>query len=113
MPNSIVAVHKGEKRPIYGTITPEVGTVTVLAAPAPTATLYDSTGAVVGGFNGIGITGFDSGAQATPKVWLNLDTTGLAAGFYTLVYIVSATGSDGSTRVYEPAIEVQVMKVDG
>ena len=113
MPDSIVAVRKGEKRPIYGTITPEVGTVTVLASPAPTATLYDQSGTVVGGFSGIGITGFDTGVQATPKVWLNLDTTGLTAGFYTLVYTVSATGSDASTRVYEPAIEVQVLKQNG
>ena len=113
MPDSIVAVRKGEKRPIYGTITPEVGSVTVLASPASTATMYDQSGTVVGGFSGIGITGFDSGLQPAPKVWLNLDTAAFVPGFYTLVYTVSATGSDGSTRVYEPAIEVQVMKVDG
>ena len=113
MPDSAIAVRKGEKRPIYGMLTPEVGTVTIAASPAATATLYDVNGLAVSGFSAIGITGFDTGVQATPKVWLNLDTTSLTPGFYTLVYTVTATGSDGSTRVYEPAIEVQVLEVVG
>ena len=47
------------------------------------------------------------------KVWLNLDTTTLAPGFYTLVYTVTVTGPDGSTRVYEQAVELQALEVVG
>lgn len=114
MPDTFVQIKHGEKQPVYGQETAASGTLTISASPAPTCTLYSSSGAVVSGYSGIGVTGYDSGAQAAPRIWLDLDTlspTDLAVGFYTLVFQFSATGSDGIARVYEPNVEIQVLDV--
>lgn len=113
MPDGFVALRKGEKRPLYGQETLSSGTLTIQASPTPAVTLYDASGNGVSGFVGLPATGYDSGAQAAPRVWLNLDTSGLAAGFYTLVFTFTATGSDSTTRVYEPSLELQVLDVTG
>lgn len=108
MPDGFVRMRSGEKRPVYGQAAAQSGTLTIQASPAPSCTLYDSDGAVVAGFSGIPVTGYDTGAVANPRAWLNLDTAALAAGFYTLVFRFTAAGSDGITRVYAPSLEVQV-----
>jgi len=112
MPDSFARARKGEKRPFFGTVAAESGTLTISASPAPAATLYDSSGNAVSGLSGVTATGYDAGAQAAPRVWLDLDTTSptaLAAGYYTLVFNLTATGSDGITRVLEPTVEIQVL----
>ncbi|HZO90521.1 MAG TPA: hypothetical protein VFB38_19495 [Chthonomonadaceae bacterium] len=111
MPDAFVSLRRGEKRPLYGQETMAIGTLTIAASPIPSATLYDASGAAVAGFAGLTASGYDSGAQAAPRVWLNLDTSGLAAGFYTLVFNFTATASDGLTRVYMPCLELQVVDV--
>ncbi len=113
MPDGFVTIRQGEKRPIYGQETLSSGTMTIASSPTPAATLYNATGAGVGGFVGLPATGYDSGAQAAPRVWLVLDTTSLAPGFYTLVFNFTAAASDSTTRIYEPAVEVQVLGVQG
>src|SRR5262249_14008113 len=111
MPDGFVRIRSGEKQPVYGQAVIDSGTLTIQASPAPACTLYDSTGTAAPGFNNIGVTGYDSGALASPRAWLNLDTTGLLAGYYTLVFKFTANGSDSITRVYEPSIEVQIVDV--
>ncbi len=111
MPEDFVRMRQGERRPVYGELTTAEGTLTIAPVPGPSVILYDRTGAVVSGFNGIAATGFDVGAQAAPRVWFALETSGLPAGFYTLVFTLTATGSDGLVRVYRPCIEVQVTPV--
>lgn len=110
MPDAYVKVRAGEKRPVFGQAVAASGTLTIEGVPA--CTLYDAVGAVVSGYAGISVTGYDTGALASPRVWLDLDTaspTTLAAGFYTLVFAFSALGSDGISRTFEPAVEVQVL----
>ncbi|HZP80707.1 MAG TPA: hypothetical protein VFB21_03635 [Chthonomonadaceae bacterium] len=111
MPDGFVTLRRGEKRPLYGQETMATGTLTIAASPVPAATLYDANGAPVGGFTGVTASGYDSGAQAAPRIWLNLDTSGLTPGFYTLVFTFTATASDGLTRVYTPSLELQVLDV--
>src|SRR5438034_6025300 len=108
MPDGFVRIRVGEKRPIYGQATAQTGTLTIQSGA--TCTLYDSAGAVVTGLNNVAVTGYDSGALASPRVWYNLDTTtpaNLAAGFYTMVFKFTAAGSDSLTRLYEPGVEIQ------
>lgn len=111
MPDGFIALRKGEKRPVYGQETLASGTLTLISSPTPAATLYDANGVLVVGFVGLPATGYDTGAQAAPRVWLNLDTSGLPAGFYTLVFSFTASGSDSTTRVYTPSVEIQILDV--
>ena len=111
MPDGFVKIRSGEKRPVYGQATAQTGTLTIQGSPAPSVTMYDSVGVVVTGYNGIAVTGYDSGAMANPRAWYNLDTAGMAAGFYTLVFKFSAAGSDSLTRIYEPAVVLQILDV--
>ncbi len=104
----IVLIRKGEKRPIYGQLTAETGTLTITAA---TYTLYDAAGvAVTGHTAGTAVTGYDVAADADPKAWVLLDTSeaAITPGNYTLVFSLSATGSDNLARVFEPAVLVVV-----
>ena len=111
MPDGFVKLRKGEIRPVYGQEIMASGTLSVAGSPEPTATLYDANGVVVTGFNAITASGYDAGAKTAPRVWLLLNTSGLNAGFYTLVFAFTANGSDGSTRVYEPNVGVQILSV--
>ncbi len=113
MPDGYVTLRQGEKRPVYGQETLSSGTMTIASSPTPAATLYNSNGAGVIGFIGLPATGYDSGAQAAPRIWLLLDTASLSPGFYTLVFSFTAAASDSTTRIYEPAIEIQVLAVQG
>ena len=107
-----VAVRKGTKRPVYGTATVTasgaVGTLTISAAPAPTFTLLDSTGAVVSGYP-VTATGFDAAASAAVRVWHDVDTAGLAVGFYLGYFIFTVVGTDGITRKYYPEGLIRVV----
>ena len=109
MPDGFVKLRKGEKRPVYGQVTMLTGTLTVAGTPAPTATLYGADGNIVPGFSAIGVSGYDSGARTAPRVWLLLNTAGLSAGFYTLMFVFTGNGSDGSSRIYEPNVGVQIL----
>ena len=114
MPDGFVRIRKGEKRPVYGQAIAQTGTLTIQSSPAPTCTLYDSTGAAISGLTDVNATGYDSGALSNPRVWYNLDTNSpvnLAAGFYTMVFKFTAAGSDSLTRLYEPAVELQIQDV--
>lgn len=110
MPDALARIKQGEKKPIYGQVAMTTGTITI--SGQPTCTLKDSAGNVVAGFNGINVTGYDAGALATVRVWLDIDTvtpTALAVGFYTLVFKFSANGSDSLARIKEPSVLVHVM----
>jgi hypothetical protein len=111
MPDGFAKLRKGEKRPVYGQVVMSSGTLTIAALPAPTATLYDANGAAVGGFSGVAVSGYDTGAKTAPRVWLLLDTAALNSGFYTLSFVFTASGSDGSTRIYKPNVGIQVLGV--
>lgn len=106
-----VKMRKGEKRPGYGSATAVSGTLTIAASPAPVVYLYDSSGAVVSGYNGISATGYDASAAASVRVWYLLDTASLAVDEYRMVFKFSAAGSDSMTRIYEPAIAIKVEAV--
>lgn len=110
MPDGSCRIKKGEKRPVYGAASVDSGTLTI--SGQPTCSLYDSTGTVVSGLSAINTTGNDSGAVASFNVWYDLDTLTpavLTTGFYTMVFKVSATGSDTIARVLEPSVSVQVV----
>ncbi len=114
MPDGFAKVRRGEKRPLYGQVSVATGTLTIAASPAPSCTVYDSNGTAVAGLSAVAVTAFDAAALAAPQIWLDLDTTtpaDLAPGFYTLVFKLNATGSDGIARILEPAIEFQVLDV--
>lgn len=111
MPDGFVKIRRGEKRPIYGAEAALTGTLTISASPIPMATLFDTAGAILSGFNGVAVSGYDSGARSIVRVWLVLDTTSVAKGFYTLVFTFTATGSDGLQRVYRPSVLVEVTDV--
>lgn len=102
MADSYVKMKVGEKRPLYGNLTPASGTLTLAAMP--TYVLYDADGDPVSGFSG-NCDGYDTGAQAAPRCWINLDTATLTAGFYTLVFTVT----DSAGEVYEPEVCLRVM----
>lgn len=111
MPDGYVRIKQGERRPLYGQVTAKSGTLTVQSNPAPTCTLYHASGEAVSGLEGIGVSGYDAGAQTAPRIWYTLDTAApasLATGFYTLVFTFSAQGSDGIVRVYKPSLEVEI-----
>ncbi len=111
MPDAFVVLRRGEKRPLFGQETAASGTLTIAASPTPSATLYDATGAALAGWASLPATGYDTGAQAAPRVWLIVDTSGLTAGFYTLAFTFLAAASDGTTRIYAPCLELQVLDV--
>ncbi|MBC7528213.1 MAG: hypothetical protein H7308_11750 [Chthonomonadaceae bacterium] len=111
MPDGYTRLRQGEKRPILGQISAGIGTVTVLTTPTPTSALFDSLGVGVPGFSGLTVAGFDPGALTNPRLWTNLDTTGLAAGFYTLVFTVTTNASDGTTRRFTPTVEIELLAV--
>ncbi len=111
MPDGFVKLRKGEKRPVYGQEVMASGTLAIADTPAPTATLYDANGMLVTGYSAIAVSGYDAGAKTAPRAWLILDTSGLNTGFYTLVFAFTASGSDGTTRVYEPKVGILILAV--
>jgi hypothetical protein len=115
MPEEFARMKRGEKRPLYGFAVAESGTLTISGSPAPSFTCYDSTGTPVAGLSGLTATGYDAGAAAAPRAWHVLDTAtpvDLPAGYYTLVFTIRTTGSDGLARIHEPSILLQVVEVD-
>lgn len=110
MPDAYETLRVGEKRPFYGQVTADSGTLTIQpSSPAPTVTLYDSAGAPVAGVNGAAVTAYDSAAAATVKAIYNLDAAALAAGVYTLVFNFAALASaDGLIRIYRPSVRLRV-----
>lgn len=121
MPDAIVRIRAGEKRPIFGQATAPTGSTLIIAAsPAPTCNLYDGAGVLVSaGWTNAAVTGYDSTAVLAPRAWVNfntlLDPAGgtqvLAAGLYTLVFKFTATaaGGDTLTRIYEVALVIRVI----
>lgn len=121
MPDAFVKIRAGEKRPVYGQVTAQSGTLKVAGAgtsptpaPDPVVTLYDAGNAAVDPA-GTAVTGYDTAVIAAPRAWLNLDTVAgvfgiLLPGFYTLKFGFWADGSDGIRRFYEPTVRVKVME---
>jgi len=110
MAEAIAQMKLGEKRPFYGVATVDSGTLTINSA---TCTLFDSTGAAITSRTGLAVTGSDS-AAASVRSWYDLDTTSptvLTAGWYTLVFYMLCTGSDGLARTLEPAISIELTAV--
>jgi hypothetical protein len=105
MADSSVSFRLGEKRLVYGSASVSGGTLTISSAAA---TLYDSAGSVVSGWNGVAVSNQTSGAAATVQAGKVVDTAGLGAGGYLLVFTIAANGSDGLARTYEPAIAINV-----
>lgn len=104
-----VRFRAGEVKPVYAALTAaSPATLTITAARV---TLYDSAGAPAGGISGTACSGYDVGALAAPRAWQELDTTALPAGFYRLVFTITATGSDGNARTYEPELLIEVVAV--
>ncbi len=112
MADNFTQMRVGEKSPVYGYVTMSNGTCTIQGSPAPVCTLVDSTGAVVSGFNGLAVTGYDATALQTARMWFLLDTTGLSVGYFTLNFKVSVLGSDGMTRIKEPSMQIQVVALN-
>ena len=111
MPDGFFRMRVGEARPVFAQETVAIGTLTISSSPAPSVTLYDSTGAAVDAVTGVAATNYDTAALAAPRVWYILDASALAIGYYTLTFGFSAVGSDGSARYYAPNIEVQIVDV--
>ncbi len=108
MPDSYTRVREGERRPILAQISAGIGTVAIQTSPAPTGALFDANGTGVPGFGSLSTAGFDPGSLTNPRLWINLDTAGLTPGFYTLIFTVSTTASDGTTRRFAPTVEVEI-----
>lgn len=109
MNDAVARLRLGETRPIYGQLEAPSGSTLTISAQ-PTYTLYDSSGVAVTGHVAQNVTGYDAGAQAAPRAWLNLNTAlpALAAGYYTMVFSVAATGSDGIPRAFRVTVGVHV-----
>src|SRR3569833_1922908 len=103
MPDLLASVRKGEAEPIYGSVKADSGTITI--SGPPTATLLDSTGSPISGYPQH-VTGYDSSAAATVRAWLELDTSALDPGVYTLAFTIVVVGSDDLTRTYYPVVSV-------
>lgn len=110
-----ITLRQGEIRPVYGQAIAAPGdTVAIQAAPsapysAPAFTLFDSTGAALGGWNNVSVsaTNYQSGALPAPLIWFMLNTGGLNAGAYVARFVFAARSTqDGLTR--ELACEVQI-----
>jgi len=107
--DAFITMRVGETRPLYVTITAETGTLTI--SGTPTVTLYDRTGAVAGSISGTSVTGSTSGASAAPQAFYNLATVSLTAGMYSLVFSITATATDGTTRIYKPELGIRLQAV--
>ncbi|HEU4752217.1 MAG TPA: hypothetical protein VFU47_03840 [Armatimonadota bacterium] len=108
-----VEINAGEKRPGYVEVDAGSGnTLTILDAtttPAganPSFELRDADGQTVASGT---VTGYDSGAVQTPRVWYLIDAADLAAGVYTLemTFETKASG-EGFVRRYVRALAVWV-----
>lgn len=113
MPDGFFRMRLGEARPVFAQETVTTGTLTISATPAPSVTLYDSTGTAVAAVTGAAATNYDTAALAAPRVWYLLDSSSLAVGYYTLTFTFTAIGSDGAARNYAPNIEAQILDVTG
>lgn len=106
-------IRLGEQRPFYGKATAPTGSTHTVSGTS-TVTMYDKDGAVAGGINAVSVTGQETGAQLELLAWYLLDPsappsgTALSPGVYHLVFKITATGSDGIVRVFEPSIFVIV-----
>ncbi len=100
------SIKVGEQRPFTGTATAESGALTI--SGTPTVTLYDAAGSVVENYDDINVTGYDTAAGTSVDVWYNLDATDLTAGNYRLIFKITATGSDGLTRIFRPIVDLRV-----
>ncbi len=108
MPDGFAQMRRGETRPLYGQETMLTGSLTIQATPAPTASLFNQAGTAVFGFEEVPASGYDTGANSAPRVWLNLNASTVPAGYYTLAFTFSAVSGDGETRRYRPTLEVHV-----
>jgi hypothetical protein len=108
MADTSITIRIGEKRPITTSIALPSGMLTITAA---TYTLYTSNTPVAGRVS-IPCTGFDSTPAGLVHAWVLFDTllpTALSAQVYVLAFSVTATGTDGMQRIYEPNVQITVV----
>ena len=98
----------GEKVPVYAQVVASSGTLTILASPAGSVTVYNAEGNPLPAHTAQPLTGFEPTALSKPRAWYLFDTTGLAAGLYTVIFTLSVKGSDNLTRrrVIKRAVEI-------
>lgn len=92
-----VTVIQGSIRPLYASVSAPSGSTLTIQAGA-TFTLYDSSGAVVAGFTGIPVSGYDTGAVSSGRAWYVLSTTALEPGTYLALFSLPVRGSDNIDR---------------
>lgn len=103
-----VSYRKGEKKPLFGTMSVESGTLT-FSGTQP-FTLYNSLGVAVTGYEAVNVTGQTGSAAAEIEAWYNLDTddANLPVGEYSALFEMVATASaDGMVR--ERIVVVRVL----
>jgi hypothetical protein len=104
-----VSLTKGAKKPIFGTMTVDTGTLQINGTP--TFTLYNSTGAIVTGYNGVNVTGATAGSATTVEAWYTLDTSdsNIAVGEYEgRLQIVATASSDNIQRTDFVAVKITI-----
>ena len=109
MPDAWVEIKQHERTPVYGEVDVASGTGTI--SQAPTWSLYDSAGALVGSLTAQAVTGYDGTAGANLKAWINFAplTYSLEPGIYTLVFLIYVTGTtDSISRKEEPAVLIVI-----
>lgn len=110
MAEGATTVRKGAARLLRSESTLLGYTLTIQGTP--TITVYDSSGEVVTGYNGVSATGWTNTASETVQVYYRLDTddANLVAGqTYTVVFSYVVLGSDvNQTREEERTLKVTV-----
>jgi hypothetical protein len=111
MVDGYVRIRTGERKPVAAKPVALSGELVINPAVAPVCTLYDFRGNEVPGMGEMLASGYETASLPAPKVWFNFDTLSpieLSPGYYTLVFRISAIGSDGLERVFRPAVIVHV-----
>lgn len=77
-----------------------------LTITAVTVTLYDRGGTVQGGISDVDATGWVADPSTAPFAWYELDTAGLAPGYYVLSFRIV----DQNDLIYEPFVLFQIVE---
>ncbi len=111
MPDAYATIRLSEQRDVFVTLTPLVGTAIINSG---SVTIYDSSGLVAGGVNGVPVTGSTSGTLAAPQAWylLKPSALGLVPGVYSVAFLLNVLAS-GVSSVDEPVVGVVVLPDGG
>jgi hypothetical protein len=108
-------MRRGEKRRAYGTASSAPSApgrpapnITIAPNSAPTCTVFDALGAVVGTPDQA-VTGSDQPTPSSVRVWLLVDTTSMTPGDYTVRFKFTVLDANGGTTLLEPSYDFELL----